>query len=148
MPVALPSRLPIVLGRHGCRMCCRCGRCLQECTPTTCQVEYFPVHSHRWVLHMGCIPCRLLQSCHSLLGTMRKCWFAIIVIHLCSALHVLQVWAMLAEMRIDDVSGFDLSPLNVFRWHPQQERVNLDKYVLLPHSLSCLLTEGTRLLWL
>ena len=39
----------------------------------------------------------------------------------------IQVWAMLVEMRIDTVSGFDLSALNTFRWHPHSERVDLSR---------------------
>jgi hypothetical protein len=40
---------------------------------------------------------------------------------------LMQVWAMLAEMRITDVSGFDVSALNRYRWHPGQESTDLDR---------------------
>ena len=35
---------------------------------------------------------------------------------------------MLVEMRIDSISGFDLSALNGFRWHPHHDRVDLSRY--------------------
>ena len=35
---------------------------------------------------------------------------------------------MLVEMRIDSISGFDLSALNAFRWHPHHDRVDLSRY--------------------
>ena len=34
---------------------------------------------------------------------------------------------MLVEMRIGTVSGFDLSALNAFRWHPHHEKVDLSR---------------------
>lgn len=43
------------------------------------------------------------------------------------ALDCLQVWGMLVEMRTDHVSGFDLSALNTFRWHPHYDKVELSK---------------------
>lgn len=39
----------------------------------------------------------------------------------------IQVWGMLVEMRIETISGFDLSALNAFRWHPHSERVDLSR---------------------
>ena len=39
----------------------------------------------------------------------------------------MQMWGMLVEMRIDTISGFDLSALNAFRWHPHHEKVNLSR---------------------
>lgn len=39
----------------------------------------------------------------------------------------MQVWGMLVEMRIGTVSGFDLSALNAFRWHPHHEKVDLSR---------------------
>ena len=42
---------------------------------------------------------------------------------------------MLVELRIDDVSGFDLSALNVFRWHPHHDKVDLSRYVASLGSL-------------
>ena len=39
----------------------------------------------------------------------------------------LQVWAMLVEMRVGCVAGFDLSVLNRYRWYPGLERVELDR---------------------
>ena len=38
-----------------------------------------------------------------------------------------QVWAMLVEMRVGCVAGFDLSILNQYRWYPGLERVELDR---------------------
>ena len=38
-----------------------------------------------------------------------------------------QVWAMLVEMRVGHVAGFDLSVLNRYRWYPGLERVELDR---------------------
>ncbi len=35
---------------------------------------------------------------------------------------------MLVEMRIESISGFDLSALNGFRWHPHHDRVDLSRY--------------------
>ncbi|KAK9803026.1 hypothetical protein WJX72_005333 [[Myrmecia] bisecta] len=43
---------------------------------------------------------------------------------------LVKVFAVLVEVRITDVSGFDLSTLNAYRWHPHHERVDLDK---MPH---------------
>lgn len=34
---------------------------------------------------------------------------------------------MLIQARIGDVSGFDLSALNIFRWNPGSEKVALSK---------------------
>lgn len=34
---------------------------------------------------------------------------------------------MLVEMRMDTVSGFDLSALNAFRWHPYHEKIDLSR---------------------
>lgn len=39
----------------------------------------------------------------------------------------MQVWGMLVEMRLDTVSGFDLTALNAFRWHPHHEKVDLSR---------------------
>lgn len=41
--------------------------------------------------------------------------------------HERQVWAMLVEMRVENVAGFDLSVLNQYRWYPGLERVELDR---------------------
>ena len=38
-----------------------------------------------------------------------------------------QVWAMLVEMRVGCVAGFDLSVLNRYRWYPGLERMELDR---------------------
>lgn len=38
-----------------------------------------------------------------------------------------QVKALLIEMRITDVCGFDISYLNRYRWHPSQERVDMSR---------------------
>lgn len=40
----------------------------------------------------------------------------------------MQVWGMLLEARIGDINGFDLSALNVFRWHPHHEKVDLSRW--------------------
>ena len=45
-----------------------------------------------------------------------------------------QVRAMLAEMRITDVCGCDISYLNRYRWHPGQERLDLRRYTPHLHS--------------
>lgn len=39
----------------------------------------------------------------------------------------LQVTAVLVEILIGEVSGFDLSALNTYRWFPHHERTNLDR---------------------
>lgn len=39
-----------------------------------------------------------------------------------------RVFAVLIEARITNVSGFDLSALNSYRWHPRHERVQLDRW--------------------
>jgi hypothetical protein len=36
-----------------------------------------------------------------------------------------QLWGCLLERRVDQVEGFDLSPLNRYRWHPQLAPVDL-----------------------
>lgn len=43
-----------------------------------------------------------------------------------------QVSAMLVEMRITQVSGFDLSGLNRYRWNPGHEKIDLSRSVQLP----------------
>ncbi|KAK9917705.1 hypothetical protein WJX75_007354 [Coccomyxa subellipsoidea] len=43
----------------------------------------------------------------------------------------LRVRAMLVEMRITDVSGFDLSGLNRYRWNPSHEKIDLSR---VPHT--------------
>ena len=40
---------------------------------------------------------------------------------------VLQVRAMLLELRVGDVRGFNLSALDAYRWHPGTERVDIDR---------------------
>jgi hypothetical protein len=45
------------------------------------------------------------------------------------AMPMLQVFAMLVELRIGDVAGFDLSVMDAYRWHPHLERVDLSKCV-------------------
>ena len=42
---------------------------------------------------------------------------------------VLQVYAMLMELRIGEVGGFDLSVMDAYRWHPHIERIDLSKCV-------------------
>ncbi len=49
----------------------------------------------------------------------------------------LQVWGMLVEMRIDSISGFDLSALNAFRWHPHHDRVDLSRYAAVGTGQVC-----------
>jgi hypothetical protein len=44
-------------------------------------------------------------------------------------LHVLQVYAMLMELRIGEVAGFDLSVMDAYRWHPHIERIDLSRCV-------------------
>jgi protein arginine N-methyltransferase 7 len=39
----------------------------------------------------------------------------------------IQVKSMLMELRISDVSGFDLSYLNTYRWNPAHEKISLDR---------------------
>lgn len=39
----------------------------------------------------------------------------------------MQVRAMLVEMRISDVCGFDLSGLNRYRWNPGHEKIDLSR---------------------
>ena len=39
----------------------------------------------------------------------------------------IQIKSMLMELRISDVSGFDLSYLNTYRWNPAHEKINLDR---------------------
>ena len=34
---------------------------------------------------------------------------------------------MLVEMRVDQVAGFDLSLLNMYRWHPATERIDISR---------------------
>jgi hypothetical protein len=46
---------------------------------------------------------------------------------------------MLVEMRITDVSGFDVSNLNCYRWHPGQERIDLSRCGLQWHAMPGLL---------
>ena len=38
-----------------------------------------------------------------------------------------KVKAMLMEMCITDMCGFDISYLNRYRWHPSQERVDMSR---------------------
>lgn len=38
-----------------------------------------------------------------------------------------QVNAMLVELRMEEVAGFDLSVMDAYRWHPHAERVELDR---------------------
>lgn len=45
-----------------------------------------------------------------------------------------QVWAMLVEVRTEQVAGFDLSQLDCYRWHPQQDPILLDRYGLFRRS--------------
>ncbi len=50
---------------------------------------------------------------------------------------------MLVEMRIDSVSGFDLSALNGFRWRPHHDRVDLSRYAHVATGQLCV-----ALMWL
>ena len=45
---------------------------------------------------------------------------------------VARVHAVLVEMRLDRVRGFDLTPMNAYRWHPVAEAVQLARE---PHRL-------------
>jgi len=47
------------------------------------------------------------------------------------------------EMRIDSISGFDLSALNAFRWHPHHDRVDLSRYADMATGQVCV-----ALMWL
>ncbi len=47
---------------------------------------------------------------------------------------------MLVEMRISDVSGFDLSGLNRYRWNPGHEKVDLSRSDLLFPPFSHVMT--------
>lgn len=38
-----------------------------------------------------------------------------------------QVYAMLVELRMGEVAGFDLSVMDAYRWHPHTERIDLDR---------------------
>ncbi|GAB4824134.1 hypothetical protein N2152v2_011180 [Parachlorella kessleri] len=42
------------------------------------------------------------------------------------------VHAMLLELQLGETSGFDLSPLDTYRWYPHHERVRLDR---VPHRV-------------
>jgi hypothetical protein len=44
---------------------------------------------------------------------------------------LVRVWGALADACITEVSGFDLSTLNRYRWHPSTEHVQLDRHVCL-----------------
>ena len=59
------------------------------------------------------------------------------------------MWGVLVEMRMDSISGFDLSALNAFRWHPHHDRVDLSRYAdvatgQLCFALMCLLSTHVR----
>ncbi len=42
---------------------------------------------------------------------------------------LMQVRAMLLELCVGQVRGFDLSSLDAYRWHPGTERIEIDRYV-------------------
>lgn len=80
----------------------------QLCSPSACLMIMVA-----WVLHLSCefsLKGRLMQECP---------WPAELAVMLC------QVSAMLVEVRITQVSGFDLSGLNRYRWNLGHEKIDL-----------------------
>lgn len=51
---------------------------------------------------------------------------------------------MLVELQLGQVSGFDLSPLNTYRWYPHHERTRLDRCGGHFVTLACLVGRGGR----
>ncbi|MEW5304860.1 MAG: hypothetical protein WDW36_007441 [Sanguina aurantia] len=47
----------------------------------------------------------------------------------------LRVRAVLGELLVNDVDGFDLSPMNAYRWHPSHQPVQLDRQPVKELSL-------------